>query len=108
MCVFRVICACIFRELSPHVIQRLEPYSQNFKTLFQNLQYLISTVLLVVTRIAMLLVIDEWMIMCSGQTPCLPLLLTWTWITLALLLLDDNQIAEMLPKLELDAVCLSV
>ena len=39
MCVFRVICACIFRELSPHVIQRLEPYSQNFKTLFQNLQY---------------------------------------------------------------------
>ena len=51
----------------------------------------------------MLLVIDEWMIMCSGQTPCLPLLLTWTWITLDLLLLDDIQ---ALPKLELDAVCL--
>ena len=52
----------------------------------------------------MLLVVDEWMIMCSGLTPCLPLLLTWTWITLDLLLLDDIQ---TLPKLELDAVCLS-
>ena len=44
----------------------------------------------------MLLVVDEWMIMYSGLTPCLPLLLIWTWITLDLLLLDDIQ---TLPKL---------
>ena len=42
------------------------------------------------TRMTLLLVVDDWKLMYDGPSPGLNLLLTWTWLPLALLLLAAN------------------